>query len=174
MKPISSPLRTEDGATLIIGLLSLAFLTVIGIFATTTSTIETRAAVNDRNAKAAFYAAEMALTTGEAIVETLLERAELDESSTPGHFGEGANPEWNDTVIWTSDSVEVPSSPSGLTQHALAPRYTIEQRRFKRDSLTIGIGVPTGIHHFNVMARGQDRGSRTQSVLQTIYAKRFR
>jgi Tfp pilus assembly protein PilX len=172
MKPTYSPVTTEDGATLIVGLLSLAFLAMIGIFAMTTSTIETRAASNEQNATAAFYAAEIALLTGEVTVENLLNRSDFNEDTIAGHFAEGNHPAWHD-LDWYVDSVQVITLPEGLSKKAAAPRYSLEQRAFKRDSLTIGIGVPTGIHQFNVYARGADRGNRTQRVLQTIYAKRF-
>ncbi len=218
MKRIRRCLRTEDSVTLIIGLLTLAFLTMMGIyedvnplcgdrirmelnigadqiiamarfrgdsciisraaasilteFATTTSTIETRAASNDRNHKVAFYAAELALSTGETIVEHLPSRAEFNENSITGRFAEGGHPGWIN-LDWFSASIEIGGLPHGLSQTASLPRYTLEQRNFKRDSLTIGIGIPTGIHRFNVVARGADRSNRTLSVLQTIYAKRF-
>ena len=35
---------------------------------------------------------------------------------------------------------------------AVPPRYTIEERDFRRDSLTTGIGVPTGVYLFTVKA----------------------
>jgi type IV pilus assembly protein PilX len=174
MKPIYSPITTQDGATLIVGLFSLAFLAMIGIFATTTSTIETRAASNEQNSTVAFYAAEIALMTGEAIIEGLLNRADFNEGTIAEHFAEGDHPTWHDHD-WYADSKEVsiPTPPKGLWKKAAPPRYSLEQRLFKRDSLTIGIGVPTGTHQFNVYARGADRGNRTQRVLQTVYAKRF-
>ena len=174
MKPIYSPVKTEDGATLIVGLLSLAFLAMIGIFATTTSTIETRAASNEQNSTVAFYAAEIALMTGEARVENLLNRSDFNEDTIAEHFAEGNHPTWHDHD-WYADSkqIPIPTPPTGIWKKSAPPRYSLEQRMFKRDSLTIGIGVPTGIHQFNVYARGADRGNRTQRVLQTIYAKRF-
>jgi Tfp pilus assembly protein PilX len=174
MKPIYSPVTTPDGATLIVGLLSLAFLAMIGIFATTTSTIETRAASNEQNSTVAFYAAEIALMTGEAVVESLLSRSDFNEDTIAEHFAEGDHPTWHDHDWYAeSKAVPIPTPPEGLWKKAAPTRYSLEQLMFKRDSLTIGIGVPTGIHQFNVYARGADRGSRTQRILQTIYAKRF-
>ena len=172
MKPFSSFVRAEDGATLIVGLMGVAFLAMIGIFATTTSTVETRVASNERNSKIAFYTAEMALFTGESVVEALDSRAELQEDTIPGHWGEGTHPAWHN-LNWDSESIEIVSLPEGLVSNAALPRYSIEQRTFRRDSLTIGIGVPTGVHRFNVYARGADLGNRTQQVLQTVYAKRY-
>jgi Tfp pilus assembly protein PilX len=174
MKPTYSPVTTQDGATLIVGLLSLAFLAMIGIFATTTSTIETRAASNAQNSTVAFYATEIALLTGEATIENLLNRSDFNEDTIAERFTEGAHPAWYDHD-WYADAkaVAIPTPPEGLWKKAAPPRYSLEQRMFKRDSLTIGIGVPTGIHQFNVYARGADHGNRTQRVLQTIYAKRF-
>ena len=172
MMPLTSPFRSDAGATLIVGLMGVAFLAMIGIFATTTSTVETRAASNERNSKIAFYTAEMALINGERALAVMESRADLKEETTSGHFAEGYHPAWHD-LDWESESIEIVSLPDGLLPNAALPRYSIEQRTFRRDSLTIGIGTPTGIHQFNVYARGSDRGNRTQQVLQTIYAKRY-
>ncbi len=172
MKVPYSPFRAEDGATLIVALMGVAFLAMIGIFATTTSTVETRTASNERNSKIAFYTAEMALFNGEIALEAMINRSDLNEDTIPGHFGEGNHPLWHD-LDWEGESIEIISLPDGLTSNASLPRYSIEQRTFRRDSLTIGIGIPTGVHRFNVYARGADKGGRTQQVLQTIYAKRY-
>ena len=51
-------LNNEDGSVLVIALLMLAFLSILGVSATTTSTIEVQIAGNDRNFKQNFYKAE--------------------------------------------------------------------------------------------------------------------
>ena len=48
----------EDGSVLVLALLMLAFLSLLGVSSTTTSTIEIQIAGNDRNFKQNFYKAE--------------------------------------------------------------------------------------------------------------------
>ena len=58
MKDIFSPLTNEKGSALILALLILVLLTLMGISATTTSTIEVQMAGNEKFHDMAFYAAE--------------------------------------------------------------------------------------------------------------------
>lgn len=51
---------TEDGSILVVTLVMLVLLTIVGIAATDTATIETRIAGNIKTQKIAFYAAESA------------------------------------------------------------------------------------------------------------------
>jgi Tfp pilus assembly protein PilX len=152
---------------------TLALLAMFGMFATTTSTIESQVTGNDRRHKIAFYASELALITGEVAVETLPSRAALQEDATPGHYAKGTLPAWHDLVWDNTDSVVIAAVPAGLNGAAAAPRYTIEEQEFRRDSLKVGMGMPTGVYRFNVVTRGGDASNTAQSVLQTIYAKRF-
>jgi type IV pilus assembly protein PilX len=174
MKSMASARQHEHGATLVIGLLTLVLLSLIGISATSTGRVEVQISGNDKAAKEAFYASELALTTGEITLEDLLNRIELNEDTAPERYGQGTAPAWHALVWNDTDSAAVPyvSIPAGLNELTVPPRYTIEQRRFRRDSLTQGIGVPTGVYLFNVTAQGTG-GSHAQVVLQTIYAKRF-
>jgi Tfp pilus assembly protein PilX len=167
-------LSNNRGATLVIGLLTLVLLTLIGIAATSTSRMEVQIAGNDKMFKEAFYAAEFGLTNGENTLEALLSRVDLDEGSIPGHYGQGAQDPWYELHWDNTDSVQVPAvdMPNDM-RVALRPRYTIEERRFTRDSLTTGIGVPTGIYQFNVSARGVGTNATSEVVLETVYAKRF-
>ena len=60
MKSYSHLLRKEKGSVLVVGLLMLLLLTLIGVAASTTSTIEIQIAANQKFSKNAFYAAEAA------------------------------------------------------------------------------------------------------------------
>ena len=52
--------RNEEGAVLVLCLITLVLLTLIGVSATTTSRLEVEISGNDKTYKEAFYAAEMA------------------------------------------------------------------------------------------------------------------
>jgi type IV pilus assembly protein PilX len=167
-------LRNNRGATLVVGLLTLVLLTLIGIAATSTSRMEVQISGNDKMFKEAFYATEFGATRGEMAVEALTSRVDLNEDSVAGHYARNTRPDWPDLLWNASDSVQVPAAslPSGL-KVAAPPRYTIEERRFTRDSLNVGIGVPTGIYQFNVAARGVGSNPTSEVGIETVYAKRF-
>ena len=174
MYSTSSAVSNNRGATLVIGLLTLVLLSLIGLAATSTSRMEVQISGNDKLYKEAFYAAEFGVTRGETVLEALLSRVDLNEGSVNGHYAQGDQPAWYD-LDWTDDdSVQLSpdSIPSGM-KVAAPPRYTIEQRNFTRDSLTRGIGAPTGVYRFNVTARGVGSSLNSEVVLETVYAKRF-
>lgn len=175
MQKIASVICNDKGAILVIGLLTVVLLSLIGVSATTTSRVEVQISGNDKASKEAFYAAEVGLTTGETTMETLPGRIEFDEGTTVGHYGQGTEPAWNALKWDATDSVVVPTAniPTGLSDVAAPPRYAIEQRVFRRDSLTTGIGVSTGVYLFNVTAQGTGGSKSAEMVLQTIYARRF-
>jgi Tfp pilus assembly protein PilX len=172
-------LANDRGSALVIGLLTLALLSLLGSAATTTSRTEIQIAGNDKAYKEAFYTAEVALTAGEVVVEKLLNRTDLAEQDTSGHYGEADSekpqPDW-DSQDWEDEAVQVATGtiPSGLANHGALPRYTIAQRNFIRDNLTMGIGVPTGRYNFNIVGLGTNtHQNSTKTFLQTIYAKRY-
>jgi type IV pilus assembly protein PilX len=167
-------LRNSQGATLIIGLLTLVLLSLIGIAATTTSRMEVQIAGNDKMYKEAFYAAEFGITRGEAAVEALLSRAEFNETSVVGHYAQGARPALGDLEWDSSDSIQVPVAdlPDAL-RVAAPPNYAVVQRRFDTDSLKLSGKPPTGIYQFRVASRGVGSNPTAESIIETIYAKRF-
>jgi Tfp pilus assembly protein PilX len=85
---------------------------------------------------------------------------------------------WNE-INWNNyDSIEVsganiPTWLDGLKKLGVRPRYTLAQRDFTRDSLTTGIGVPTGVYHFNVTAQGTGGSTASEVILRSVYAKRY-
>jgi type IV pilus assembly protein PilX len=167
-------LRNSQGATLIIGLLTLVLLSLIGIAATTTSRTEVQITGNDKMYKEAFYAAEFGLTQGEAVLEALLSRAAFNEGSVVGHYAQDSRPALGALEWDSSDSVQVSvaSLPEAL-KVAAPPNYTIVQRRFNPDSLRLSGKPPTGVYQFRVASRGVGSNPAAESIVETIYAKRF-
>jgi Tfp pilus assembly protein PilX len=166
----------EKGSILAIGMLTLAILSLIGVAANTSSSIEAEISGNDRVHKEAFFAAEFALSSGERVIQELVRRLDFNEDGTVGHYDEDemaavTSLQWNDT-----DAVQVAAGklPDGLAYVAKQlPHYTLEQRFQKRDNLTVGIGVPTSIYFFNANSQGRGSHANADVVLRSIYAKRF-
>jgi Tfp pilus assembly protein PilX len=148
-------------------------LTLIGVSTTTSSRLEGEISGNDKTYKEAFYAAELSLTTGETVVNNLLSRIDLNEGTMPGRYVKGTQPAWKDLVWDDVHSAVVSPVPQGLSHMAAPPRYTIEERTFRRDSLTTGIGVPTGIYLFTVKGHGTGANKTAEALLESIYAKHY-
>jgi Tfp pilus assembly protein PilX len=60
--------HSEEGAALIIAVMILLILTVLGVYAITTSTLETKIAGNERVLKDAFYAADGGIDCGRMVI----------------------------------------------------------------------------------------------------------
>ena len=164
--------RNEEGMVLVLCLITLVVLSLIGVAATTTSRLEVEISGNDKTAKEAFYAAEMALIVGETVVESVLSRADLEEDTTPGHYTKLNPNEWK-TLVWDSThSAVVATVPTGLKVSA-PPRYIIGEWLLRRDSFTTGFGVQRGVYQFDVTALGTGSSAASQTMLQSIYAKRY-
>ena len=165
--------RNEDGVVLVLGLITLVLLTLIGASATTTSQLEAEISGNDKTYKQAFYAAEVSLTAGETLVNSKLSRADLNDGTTAGVYIKGTQPVWNQLVWDDAHSAVVSPVPDGLSKVYAPPRYTIEERNFQRDSLTVGIGVSTGVYLFTVKAQGTGTNKTSEVLLESIYAKHY-
>jgi Tfp pilus assembly protein PilX len=65
-------LQSQQGAALIIAVMILLILTVLGIYAVTTSTLETKIAGNERFLKDAFYAADGGIDCSRMVIALFL------------------------------------------------------------------------------------------------------
>jgi hypothetical protein len=75
MKSVISLLRDEQGSILVIGLVMLAFLTILGIAATRTAEIEIKIAGNDEFHKIAFYSADSGVYTTPKLISAAIDNA---------------------------------------------------------------------------------------------------
>jgi Tfp pilus assembly protein PilX len=173
MRSTARFLHNEAGVVLVLCLITLAVLTLIGVSTTTTSRLEGEISGNDKTYKEAFYAAEISLTAGETVVNSLLSRTELNEGTTPGRYVKGTQPGWKQLVWDDTHSAVVSPVPQGMNHVAVPPRYTLEERDFRRDSLTTGIGVPTGVYLFTVKGHGTGANKAAEVLLESIYAKPY-
>jgi len=165
--------RNEEGVVLVLCLITLVILTLIGVSMTTTSRLEVEISGNDKTYKEAFYAAEMSLTVGETVVNSLINRVDLAEGTTPGRYVKGTQPAWAQLVWDNAQSAVVNPVPSGLIKVSDPPRYTIEERDFRRDSLTVGIGITTGTYLFTVKSQGTGTSKAAHVLLESVYVKRY-
>ena len=188
-----------SGAVLILSLLLLMALTLLGVAALTNSRIELQLAVNDRAYKQALAAADVALSIGEAVIESWTDPTELDEHAEPedGRYGIHEQPAWAqlkwdancagppDACRGGSEAIPPNDLPAGMAYvpnrpETLAPRYTIERLAAVPDSYVGGVQYhgPRETAYFRVSARGVAPtgvlgAQPARVILQSIYAKRF-
>ena len=167
----------QQGAILVVSLMMLLLLTIIGITAMNTVTMEERMAGNLRDSNLAFQGAEAALRDGEGTLEALTLEPTLC-SSAPCKI-------WNEDVLtfyledqpaswWVSNAVEYGvDGTHELVSNNSDPRWFNEFLEFSRDSLTVGHGVTTGRSFFRVTARSEGGSDTALSVLQSTFVKRL-
>jgi type IV pilus assembly protein PilX len=124
---LSSLATRNRGVALFISLVLLLVLTIIGISAVQTTSLETRMARNEYDTLLAFQAAESALRDAEAFLETVVTTALFTDTAVdPGLWtvaDVGDPNRWDEANVWTgANSIEAPVG--GVV--AEEPRYIIE------------------------------------------------
>ncbi len=160
--------HNERGAVLITGLMILLILTLIGLAAMQTTTLQQKMAGNLGNRSMAFHASEAALRDGEAIVQTA-SLASFD-GLTPGLYSL-TSPADIGALDWdASDSIAYTGSLGDL---ASAPRYIVEDLgplQTESDSFIAGAPVPED-NMFRVTARGVGGAPGAVAILQSTYLR---
>lgn len=179
----------QRGVALIVGLLFLVVLTLLGITAMTTTTLEEKMAGNARDAEIAFQAAEAGLRDGEGDVWQKLTAANaFDASCTNGLClpSSTSTRQWENPANLSATTGRVYGYATGavaLSTVANQPRYIVELMpelpagglttdASAGDSLTKGIGKSSGGQPFRVTALGWGAASTTSATVQEIFVKK--
>lgn len=173
------PPRQQRGAVLIISILLLLIMTLIGVTAMSTTSLEEKMAGNMRDKNIALQAAEAGLEDGEAWVAVL--GSEPAETTTCGTapcdvWALNALPDLSSQSHswWLSNAREYGTSGTNdIPEVATDPRYIIEAQSFVPDNLDSGQNPPTGKSIYRVTARGTGGSNDAQVILQTTFVKRF-
>lgn len=172
----------QRGSVLIVSMLILLVMTLLGITAMSTTTLEEKMAGNVRDHNIAFQAAEAALRDGEAdltknnIAESLFVAACTNGLCLPAAVG--SPPQW-EVVDWgasgtTTRKYGVGTGAAALAGVAMPPRYIIELLRdipSPNGSLTTGISAPKTKTAFRITAVGYGANAATTVVLQAVVVK---
>ena len=170
--------RQQQGVALFVSLVLLLVLTIIGVSAVQSTSLEVRMARNDHDSLLAFQAAESALRDAEAAIEAL--------PGTAGFADNGANglwtiapmdetPRWDDATAWAAGtSVQ----GSAVDKVAAQPLYMIEhvasvikvENAVQIDD-PYGGGATAQIEMFRVTARGTGGTNAAQVTLQSIWGR---
>ncbi len=172
-------LARQTGAVLIISMIILLIMTLIGVTAMNTTTLEEKMAGNSADVNLAFQAAEAALRDGEQNLISTQPSEPATCSSAPCNFWQinssaisglsGRDQGW-----WAGHGLEY--GASGTKDLALVksdPYYIVEYMDYRADNKDVGYGIPAGATIYRVTASGTGGADTTQVILQTTYVKRF-
>jgi len=169
--------RRERGAALIISLIILLAMTVIGVTAARTTTLQERMAGNLRQHSVAFEAAETTLRHGEAWVSSQIGGprpqavAPASCSAPPCDVLTLNDLDPLDKATWTGSQVQ--DGPH-IADAASDPQYFIEQQQIVRDSLNAGQSTDESARiYYRVTARAVGGTGTAVSILRSTYAARF-
>lgn len=192
----------ESGSVLVLCLLFLIVLTLLGLAASNNTLVQERMAGDEREINVAFQAAESGLRAGEVwlrqqVVSPIAMKGSLCEStscktthdvwtkdSVPAVLkpADGSGTAGSDWLDWDDDARDFVSvSARALRSYdedlvvddPNQPKFIIEFSDFEVDSLTVGIGVPTGRSLYKVSARGRGAKETSETVVQSVYARQF-
>jgi len=178
LQPVSLP-RRQQGAVLIISLMFLLIMTLIGVTAMQSTTMEEKMAGNVRDHNLAFQAAEAALRDAETYIETVVSTAAFDD--TNGRFSATSTslPDASASATWASDNTSRAYSGTigGVNTQ---PRYFIQHiADISGGASTLNVGgygaATSGgdTSLFRITARGTGGSDNSQVVLRSHYGRRF-
>ena len=169
------------GVALFISLVLLLVLTIIGISAVQTSTLETRMARNEHDMLLAFQAAESALRDGENFIETLTTTDGFTDAGGNGLWTVAELDEpnrWETAGVWEGGTSVASPTQMNATVKQPQPRYLIEHvASVVREENAYQINDPYAataadrIEVFRITARGDGGSANARVVLQTTYGR---
>ncbi len=179
----------QRGAVLAVVLMFLLLLTILGITALNTTTLEERMAGNLNDRQHALQATESALTTAERWLGSLTPDTKPSTYFTNNATGRYQIPTdgvslWQ-SVDWSGSSLVVhPNVPVGagtataLTKIASQPKYIVENLGTYKDSYApIGYSTygsnPNKTYYFRITARGSGATNASSVFMESVYQRPF-
>lgn len=168
----------QRGITLVMTLVFLLLLTILGVTAINTSTLQEKMSGNLRDQDVAFQAAESALRGGEDSVGLLAQAAgnrnpDSQTNCTNCIWTIGTALPLND-AWWASWKTEYGSSSKDLTQTYADPSFVIEYGGFSKDNINIGGWSPSqGLHYYRITARAEGVTPTARAMLESTYRVRY-
>ena len=168
----------QHGITLVMSLIFLLLLTILGVTAMNTSTLQEKMAGNLRDQDLAFQAAESALRGGEDAVNLIWVGGKPTPISVPSCPASDLTCAWDtgatQTTLgtwWTGFSKEYSGAGTQLTETSADPRYIIEHAASITDTGLRGhtYGPPPSTSYYRITARGQGVTIFSQSMLESTY-----
>lgn len=157
----------QSGSVLIIALVFLLLLTLIGVTAMQSTTLEERMAGNTRDSNVAFQAAEAALREAEAYLQSAVVGPFNGSGGLYQPADAGDTPRWEDSATnwktWDGSLPDVSSQPVYIIEE-LAP-YPDPQGSLEADA-----PIPE-VQMYRITAIGYGGNPNTTVMLQTTYRR---
>ncbi len=177
-----SPPR-QRGVALVMALVFLLLLTLIGVAALNTTSLEEKMAGNVKDRNLAFQAAESGLILAESWIYTQIGKPVFPNISNGLYVPSTITDEnWKDSTWSTNNLVVYPNTPGQTGSGTLGkintqPKYIIEDMGEKKES---GGSVVTNTSYkgpgttvLRITARGTGGTDAAQVILQSTYARAF-
>ena len=172
----------QRGIALFISLVLLLVLTIIGVSAVQTTSLEERMARNTNDSVLAFESAEVALRTGEQFLRNNVNTTTLFPSAGNNGLWKASDylqtERWQQANIWTgNNSVQLPANT--VDNVAEQPRYIIEWvATVQRSDNPYQLGQSYNalfdrIEIFRITARGVGGSPNARVLLQSTYGLIF-
>ena len=161
----------QKGAALIISLMMLVVMTILGVSAITTTTMEEKMAGNIRNKHISFQSAESAMRAAEVVVNTLSRDQVFNGSGgfySATVYGDANFPIWefdNPPINWQTITTD-----TGAVQ---SPEWIIEDfgTSYRDEDCALIVPLPSGceLPVYRVTARGWGLNTNGFTLLQSTY-----
>lgn len=184
--PIPAHPARQRGIALVLALVFLLLLTIIGISALNTTSLEEKMTHNVKDRNLAFQAAESALIAGENWIYTQIGKPVFPNTSSGLHVpSTTTTPNWETSGIWGGSTVVTypctPSTSSGcgtdLGKVNTQPKYLIEDMGEKTESggslVTSTSYKGKGTTVLRVTARGTGGTDAAVVMVQSTYSRDF-
>jgi type IV pilus assembly protein PilX len=171
--PTMTSLRRQCGSVLAIALIFLLLMTLIGVTAMRTTTMQERMAGNMRDRNLAFQAAEVALREGEKYLTDSVVMDTFD--NTGGLYQPAGADEHNhwDVIDWLADANSRPVTAS-LDSVARQPRYIVEEMAAGSSETPASLEADaplTETRVYRITTMGWGGNINTQVMLQTRFRR---
>ncbi|MBU2711868.1 pilus assembly PilX family protein [Zooshikella harenae] len=170
----------QQGIVLVISLVILLLLSIVGINAMMTTSLDEKMSANLKDHNTAFQAAEAALREGEETVDALVTLSVFNNDGDEGMYSLAAAKDspWK-TIDW-STSTKLRALSTTIAGLADQPKYIIEHftsvTSEEEELNLMNVGESTGsgaTEVFRITAHGVGTSAGSQVILQTTFAKRI-
>lgn len=178
-QPSLSSRRQNTGVALFISLVLLLLLTIIGVSAVQTTTLEVRMARNEHDSLLAFQAAESALRDAEAALDLVTSTVDFTDAGANGLWtvADLGDPDrWTLGGVW--DGGQSAPATTNIDGVSTQPRYIVEHvASVIREENAYQLEDPYGasnsdrIEIFRVTARGVGGSANAVVLLQSTYGR---
>lgn len=179
MKRYLNPKHRQQGAALVMALVILLVMTVIGVSALKTSSLEEVLTGNLRDRDLAFQAAETAITDAENKLSARTVIPVPDAMGSSGIFPRNAFGDFRltayDTGVWANGTEFGTAAYVDLKDVGADPVFITEEEMFIADDLnpeTTAKGL--GKYTYRVTSRGTGLSDNAVVMLQTTFARRYK